>query len=423
MSDQDFPALGFDPARGKVGTVRDLAQQMNDTGKYTREAYEVLKSVQDKRDVWTGQAAEAFAGNLNQLPEYLDKGQKSLNGAGKALGEWADTLQGHQTKAQELERQARETLKVAEDADVEAKRAVAANQPITYDSNDPAAARQAQVEADRRASAAADANRSADAAWDKVTDIRKRAEDLRDRWEDDARACAKKLKDAADDAPKESFWDSLSKLGEDFAGWFKDHVGEIGDIAGIISAVAGALSFIPVLAPVCGPIAIGAGAVALAAHGTDMVMNEKYDDPNAWVGLAGDVAGVIPGVGAATKGVGAASDAIAGADKAVDLAKSGDAVVQGAKTIGTEVGGSAAKPFQYLADKGMGGAAALDPATTDKVAKAFDAGTNVGLQVPSGAGLFDTSEDTENAKNAAGAGSTAVGATSTATDLVANIRG
>jgi uncharacterized protein YukE len=85
MSDADFLALGFDPARGNVTTVRDLATQLTDTSTYAKEAYDVLKSVQDKKDVWTGNAAEAFAGKLDQLPEYLEKSHTSLDLAGTAL--------------------------------------------------------------------------------------------------------------------------------------------------------------------------------------------------------------------------------------------------------------------------------------------------------------------------------------------------
>lgn len=423
MSDEDFPALGFDPARGSTTAVRSLAQQMIDTGRYAREAYGVLKAVQDKKDVWTGQAAEAFASNLDQLPEHLDKGQESLAKAGKALDEWAGKLEAHQAKATDLERRAKEAIKAAEQADSAAKRADAANTPISYDANDPAAAQQANKQAQTRANAAASAHQDADAAWETVKEIRKQAGSVREWWEEDARTCSKALKDAADDAPKESFFDSLGKMFDDFGGWFKDHVGEIGDIAGIVSAVAGALSFIPVLAPVCGPIAIGAGAIALAAHGADMVMNEKYDDPNAWVGLGGDALGLIPGVGAVSKGVDAGADAMSGAERAVDLASAGDGVKAGARAIGEDVGGSAAKPFQYLAEKGMGGGAVLDPATTSNVAKGFDAGTNVSLQTPNAVGLFDTSDDTAHAKNAAGGASAGVNTANTATDLLANIRG
>jgi hypothetical protein len=61
----------------------------------------------------------------------------------------------------------------------------------------------------------------------------------------------------------------------DFGNWVKGHLGDIGDIAGVIAAVAGALSFIPILAPITGPIALAAGGVALLAHGADMAEKGK----------------------------------------------------------------------------------------------------------------------------------------------------
>ncbi|WP_158056901.1 hypothetical protein [Saccharomonospora sp. CUA-673] len=51
MSEGKYPALGFDPARGNVGTVRELASQMSDTATYAGEAHEVLVSVQQNKDV------------------------------------------------------------------------------------------------------------------------------------------------------------------------------------------------------------------------------------------------------------------------------------------------------------------------------------------------------------------------------------
>lgn len=200
-------------------------------------------------------------------------------------------------------------------------------------------------------------------------------------------------------------------------GWFKDHLGDIGDIAGIVSAVAGALAFIPVLTPVMGPVAIAAGAVALAAHGADMVVNEKWDDPNAWVGLGGDVLGVIPGVGAISKGFNAAADAASGVDRLVDVSRVGeltgmvntgvDAASAGARAFAEEAArssGDAAKVFQWVGDRAMG------PFTqgADEVAKAVQGSVNVALQIPNAAGLFDTSDATKDAKNAAGATSAGV---------------
>lgn len=411
MSDADFPNLGFDPAHGDVPSVRDLAEQLDKTGNYAREAFDVLNSVKENRDVWTGNAAQAFAGTLDELPEYLDKGHESLDKAATALSSWADDLQRHQQKARQLEERAANARRHAENLDSAASNAKA---------NAAAQPDDEQVRA-----SADDAVRAAAAAWDKLNQIRQEARTLQETWQSDADVCEDALKDAVDAAPQKSFAESLGEIFDDVGGWFADHIGSIGDIAGIVSAVAGALAAIPVLTPIAGPIAIGTGAIALTAHGTDMVINEKYDDPNAWVGLAGDVIGLAPGIGAIAKGFETAGDVVTGVDRLVDVSRAtgatgaadtvGEAVVQGGKAVGDDFSRAISemenpsKVTQWLADMAMGDGALTDPDLTKNVAKGFEHAAGVSLQVPSGIGLFDTSDATSDVKNTAGAASAILG--------------
>lgn len=411
MSNADYPNLAFDPARGDVSSVREIADQLDKTATYAKEAFEVLKSVRDEKDVWTGKAAQAFAEKLNMLPEYLDKGQESLGKAAKALSVWADNLQRHQQEAHHLEEQAARVRGDAERLDSVAR---------TARSN--ASAQPDSAELQEVAKSAVEA---AQAAWDELAELRERAKTLQDAWQSDADACSDALKKAADAAPQKSFWESLGDIVDDVGGWFAKHVGSLGDIAGIVAAVAGALAFIPVLTPIAGPIAIGAGAVAIAAHGADMVINEKYDDPNAWIGLGGDMLGLVPGIGAVSKGFGAASDVIVGADRLVDVSRApgvagmlntvSDAAVTGGRALADDFSRvvnemkDPSAAAQWLADKLMGTGALLDPQAATNVAKAFQAGASVSLQVPSAVGLFDTSDAAANAKNVSGAASAVLG--------------
>ncbi|MGH3466231.1 MAG: hypothetical protein ACRDQF_00680 [Thermocrispum sp.] len=426
MTVANFPYLGFDPARGNVSTVDDLAKQMKDTGTYAKEAYDTIKAVQDNTGVWAGEAARAFAGKLGELPKYLDDAHLSLDGAAKALSTWGDHLEAHQRRARELEDLAREAVEAAKRSDAAAEQARAADVPIAYDASDPAAAQAAKAQADANARAVADAVSAANGAWDKVEDIRRKAEDLRDRWEDDGRICAESLEEAAGKAPDKAFLESFGELFEDAGKWLKDHLGDIGDIAGIVAAVAGALAFIPVLTPIMGPVAIAAGAVALLAHGADMVLNEKWDDPNAWVDLGGDVLGVIPGVGAISKGFGAAGDAIAGVDKLVDVGRAsgvtgmmdtaGEATVQGVRAFAGEaanVSGEASKFYQWVGNTTIG------PFTqgADEVAKAAEASVNIGLEVPNTIGLAEKTQQTEDLKNAADIAGLPAGAAGASEDV------
>lgn len=399
MSDSKYPALGFDPARGNVTVVRDIAKQMTDVSKYAQEAYEVLKSVQDQRDVWKGEAARGFADNLGELPKYLDDAHASLEAAGKALRTWADRLEDHQKEADRLEQQARRAL---EEYKAKSAAAESARNSALQQSDNP----ELRDEATRKIN-------EANAAWEDVEAIRRKAEDLQDTWEDDARTCAKALNEAAEKAPNKSFFESLGELFDDPGKWFKDHLGDIGDIAGIVSAVSGALALIPVLTPVAGPVALITGGSALFTHGADMVVNEKYDDPWAWVTLGGDVLGVIPGVGAISKGFGAASDVVAGVDHMVDVSRAaglkgafdtaGEALAKGSSSFLAEAQKmeGASKSFQWVADKAIG-EHLTDPAAKalkDSVAKMFQGGTNVALQVPNAAGLISNDQEVADAKN------------------------
>ncbi|MBQ0926554.1 putative T7SS-secreted protein [Saccharopolyspora endophytica] len=394
------PSLGFDPARGDIAAVRSVAKQLDDTATYSREAHEVLMSVKNQKDVWKGEAAKAFAGGLGELPQYLADAQESLKNASKALTAWGDRLQEHQNEAARLEDRARRAL---QDYEAKTKAAESARNAAQQNADDPVL----HDSAVQKVTAAND-------AWDEVESIRRKAGDLQDIWEDDARTCADKLNEAAQKAPNKAFFDSLSEIWDDAGKWFKDHLGDIGDIAGIVSAVAGALALIPVCAPIAGPIALIAGGVALAAHGADMVVNEKYDDMNAWVSLGGDVAGLVPGVGAISKGFNAAGDVVAGADRLVDVSRAtgasgmldtaGEAVYKGGRAFAQEAGQAAqepAKAFDVLADKLVKADAPVE--LQQNVAKVFQGGASVALQVPAAAGLISNDQATTDAKNASGA--------------------
>ncbi|NKE63806.1 hypothetical protein FXN61_46735 [Lentzea sp. PSKA42] len=111
-------------------------------------------------------------------------------------------------------------------------------------------------------------------------------------------------------------------------------LGAVGDIAGMVSAVAGGLALIPVLTPFAAPVAVLAGGVALAAHATDMIATGSYDEEGAWVGLGGDVVGLVPGVRTMGAVVEAAGDASRLAPSMVDIgAGAADVLAQAPSAI------------------------------------------------------------------------------------------
>lgn len=374
---------------------------MTDTGNWLKESYEVLDSVKKQKDTWTGAASKAFSEKLGDLPGLLNDAHQSLLDAGKALSSWQSTLADHQRQAIELENQARQALSEAQKADAAAKDANAkASTPIMYDAGNAGAAQAAERKAQAASDAASQANHAANGAWDRLEDIRRQAHDLQDRWQDDAETVEDKLDDATDIAP--GMWDAIGDAFASMGDWVVNNLGKIGDIAGIVAAVAGALSFIPILAPITGPIALVAGGVALLAHGSEMVTEGKWSDPTAWVGLATDVLGVIPGVGAVAKGMSAATHSL----QTVEGLST--AAMAGGKVIFSEAGqvATAAGMFEKFGAR----TADLVGGNADTIAKVTQNTLNLSVQAPVAADLYVGNDTTKSIKDGVGYGAGVIAA-------------
>ncbi|SFE15624.1 hypothetical protein SAMN04487819_108235 [Actinopolyspora alba] len=392
----DWHALGFNPARGNPSSVGTLAKQLTDTGNWLFETYEVLRDIRQQKDTWTGEASKAFAEKFGELPGKLDDAHESMKAAGKALSGWQDTLKGHQTEAVRLERKARDAIAAAEKADQVVSQTVAeANKPIAYDSGDPEARAAANRRAEQQAQAVASAKSDARSAWDRVESIRKQAVELQETWREDARAVARKLREATDIAP--GFWSALGDAFSDMGDWVVDNLGLIGDVAGMVAAVAGTLSLIPGLNLATGPIALIAGGVALAAHAGDIAANDKWTDVNAWVGVGTDALGMLPMVGPLAKGGAAATDALQVSDGLIDAGRVG-AKAFGSKT--SEVVTDMADPADIatlfgdrLANRFVGG---------EGMAKTIQGTFNVGMQAPVANDWVHSDDASADVKNKAG---------------------
>ncbi|SDP02392.1 hypothetical protein SAMN04487905_101477 [Actinopolyspora xinjiangensis] len=402
--DGDWHALGFNPARGDPSSVGALAKQLTDTGNWLFETYEVLRDVRQQKDTWTGEASKAFVERFGELPGKLDDAHESMKAAGKALSGWRETLKGHQTEAAKLERKAREAIEKAEKADQVVSQTVAeANQPVAYDPSDPEARAAANRRAEQQAQAVASAKSEARSAWDRFESIRKQAVELQETWREDARAVARKLRDATDIAP--GFWSALGDAFSDMGDFVVDNLGTIGDVAGMIAAVAGTLSFIPGANLAFGPIALVAGGVALAAHAGDIAANDKWTDVNAWVGVGTDALGMLPMVGPLAKGGAAATDALQVSDGLVDAGRVG-AKAFGSKT--SEVVTDMAQPadtFGFFGDK-----LANRFIGAEGMAKTIQGTFNVGTQIPVATDWIYHNDTSATFKDGFGHGSFAGGA-------------
>lgn len=362
----DWHGLTFNPARGNPSSVGALAEQMTDTSTWLKEAFTVLESVKNQKDTWTGEASKAFADKLGELPDLLDDAHQSLRDAGKALTGWQDTLAAHQRKAIELETEARKALKEAGEADAAASQAAErANQPIMYPADDPAAAQAAQAQSQGLVDAASTAAKTAEAAWDRLEGIRRQAHDLQDRWEDDADLVADALENATDIAP--GLLDAIGDFFSDMGDWVVDHLGEIGDIA-------------------------------LAAHGSEMAVEGKWDEPGAWVGLGADALGMLPLAGPALKGASAATDTLHMVDGLSTAVTTGGKVFLDDAVRVAQQAPEVSKVFEQMGR----GIAQTVGGNADTIAKVSQNSFNLVTQVPVAANTFASNDDAEKAADAAG---------------------
>jgi hypothetical protein len=118
MSGRSFPALGFDPAPGEVGSVQTVLLAMMraiKTIEATLPRLEEAAKITDDAD-WGGSAAEEFSDHGDDLPMGLGKGMEAIAKATEALGKWAPQMQANQDKAEELEDKARKLKKQIEAA-------------------------------------------------------------------------------------------------------------------------------------------------------------------------------------------------------------------------------------------------------------------------------------------------------------------
>lgn len=324
-----WPGLGFDPAPGDPAAVRRLAGELEATARGLQESRAAFETLRTPGRSWTGTAADTFGARSPELPGYLDAGHASLGRAVPALTGWAGTLDAHRARARELEAAAvrlREQVRAAEDAEQRAARHPdlgLAGQ--TFDDEESLADATRRLDtAERALTAARTRIGELDAA---LGDVLRDATHLLNRHETDAAEVARTLDRAGDGVPPpDPEWYAAG-------GGAGEALNTVGDVAGVVSAAAGALALIPLFTPIAGPVALISGGVALAAHAVSMGQSGRWNG----VTLAGDVAGLVPGVGAIKKvgeTVSVAHDAAKAARAVGDGAAAASARSDGASTAG-----------------------------------------------------------------------------------------
>lgn len=70
MAAREFPALGFDPAPGDAAALSSAAADVTGAGTVFSDASANVSTLNSS--AWTGDAVDAFRGQLNDLPRDLD---------------------------------------------------------------------------------------------------------------------------------------------------------------------------------------------------------------------------------------------------------------------------------------------------------------------------------------------------------------
>ncbi|AJP03568.1 hypothetical protein TU94_20870 [Streptomyces cyaneogriseus subsp. noncyanogenus] len=317
MSAQDYPSLGFDPAPGKLESVDDLTVKLAKAVTCLESAHATVAAIGKGGKTWEGRAADAFAEKVGDLPKYLGDSRDALRSAEAQLKTWHAKLADYQEKARQYEAQAK-SAKEKEKAGQSAhdKAADAYNQAAA----DPAFrlsglyyANQADLEnAQAKIDAASlrlkqagneldAATQRLNAARDEFEGILKKAEELLEHHQSDARAIADRLAKANGRAPDpglfEGLADAFTRLGHNIQNWCTKHadlLNKIGDWLSIASAVMGVASLLTLWCPpLAGAFALAGGALslgALAAHGGAKLGGADV----SMMDLAGDALGVVP---------------------------------------------------------------------------------------------------------------------------------
>lgn len=317
MSAQEYPFLGFNPAPGKLGSVDDLTGKLARAVSGLENAHATLTGISKGGKTWEGRAASAFAEKVGDLPKYLGDSRDALRSAETQLKSWRSKLADYQEKAKQYEDQAKiakEHEKAGQsgyDKATAAYNQAAADPALRlagryYTSQAELDRAQAQIDAAgsrlRKAGSDLDAaSKQLDAARAEFEDILKKAEELLEHHQSDARAIADQLTKANGKAPDPGFFeglaDAFTRLGHNIQNWCTKHadlLNKIGDWLSIASAVMGVASLLTLWCPpLAGAFALAGGALslgALAAHGGAKLGGADV----SMMDLAGDALGVVP---------------------------------------------------------------------------------------------------------------------------------
>ena len=308
MARREFPALGFDPAPGNPAAVAAAAGGVDSAGRLFADAAANVARLNSSG--WTGEAAEAFRGQLADLPRDLDLAARSHQTAARALSGYGSALGPRQRRADELESRAAEL------------RRAAAGRRSARSTGSRRSGRRRAARSWRRLRTAYDSARSrAEGLGADLDAVLADARRLLDEHRGAASGAARAVRDVADAPYEEPGW--LSRAWDSVKSWISDHADVLRQISSVlkgVSAVLGVLSFVPGL-QFLAPFAVAAGAIALVIDGALCLAGE-----GDWGAFALDAALTILPIGPvarAVKRIPGVSTALKGVNRAIPDAVKG----------------------------------------------------------------------------------------------------
>ncbi|MFF0725509.1 putative T7SS-secreted protein [Streptomyces sp. NPDC004134] len=301
MADKDYPTLGFDPAPGDAHSTKYLARAI---GRLAGELGTTAKEL-DRLDqgVWKGKAANAFSDHVaDKVTPDIKRAHSSFEKAATALRRWSEKMDGFQDEARALEREARRKQEAVGDAQrlLDAGKAA----PFPGASADEKASDAQKKPQDKR-------EKAAEEAGDALDDVRRRAEELKDRYFTEAWSISRELDGAGDIAPDEpGLFDRIASGVSDVLGdaldWVQDHADLIKAIGDVLSYVTAALTVLAIATAPFPPIGAAFASAALVYAGLTLLTHGVAKAAGAdvsWATLGLDALGVLPGVGLFSKGI------------------------------------------------------------------------------------------------------------------------
>lgn len=308
---RNLPALGFDPTPGDVSQTRDLGRSLGDMG---TELGTILSNIAGAdRGSWQGQSANAFMDHLNRdLKPAVQKCHDSFTQASSLLYNWAGQLEGFQSEAAALEKQA-----ASQQGAVNSAQSTVNGQPGKP--GQPAAAAAGSPQATQQATDATKNQKALTDAQNGMSDIVSRAHDLHNRFIAAAKGIADQLHHAGQLAPgKPGLFDSIvDGIGKAFSGawhWVQAHADAIKFIGDLLSDLSGILGILAIITAPFEPLgaifaaaSVATSAAACLTHLLAMAAGANV----SWMSIGVDALGAIPGIGAFAKGAKVADGAVA----------------------------------------------------------------------------------------------------------------